>query len=222
VKFRRKSADPVEPGEALLDGDDASSAAGDEASGGEPTSGPFDADDLPDDGLQRIDLGALLVPAVAGLELQVQVDEASQRVQAVLLAGPEGAVELRAFAAPRGGDLWGEVRPRIAAEFAQRGGTASEREGRFGPELTCQVTVRTPDGRTGTQVSRIVGINGPRWLLRATFLGQPAQDPAGAEPWEQVVEHVAVRRGTHAMPVGEQLDLVLPTDARPLDPGAGA
>jgi hypothetical protein len=213
VKFRRKSADPVAPEEDLLDdGTDAGEGAA--GAGGPAVTGPYDADELPDDGLQRVDLGALLVPAVPGLELQVQVDEASQRVQSVLLAGPDGAVELRAFAAPRHGDLWTDVRPRIAADFAQRGGTASERDGRFGTELTCQVTVRAPDGRTGTQVSRVVGVNGPRWMLRATFLGRPAQDPAGAEPWEEVVEHVAVRRGTHAMPVGEQLELVLPAGAR--------
>ena len=43
------------------------------------------------------------------------------------------------FAAPRHGDLWSEVRPQIAAEVASRGGTATEREGRFGTELVCQV-----------------------------------------------------------------------------------
>ena len=37
----------------------------------------------------------------AGLELQLQVDEASGQVVAVVLAGEDGAVELRAFAAPR-------------------------------------------------------------------------------------------------------------------------
>ena len=77
-----------------------------------------------------------------------------------MLAGADGAVELRAFAAPRGGDLWDEIRPQIAAEYAQRGGTATEREGRYGTELHCQLTVRTDDGKTATQPSRVVGING--------------------------------------------------------------
>ena len=93
-----------------------------------------------------------------------------------MLASPEGALELRAFAAPRGGDLWSEVRPRIAADMAQHGGVATEREGRFGTELVCQLTVSRGDGTSGTQPSRIIGINGPRWMLRATLLGRPATD----------------------------------------------
>ena len=92
-----------------------------------------------------------------------------------MLAAQDGAVELRAFAAPRNGDLWSEVRPQIAAEFAQRGGTATEREGPFGTELLCQVAGRrSTTGGTGIQASRVVGINGPRWMLRATLLGRPA------------------------------------------------
>ena len=82
-------------------------------------------------------------------------------MQAVVLAGPDGALELRAFAAPRNGDLWSEVRPQIAADIARRGGTATEREGRFGTELVCQVPVQAPRRHApATQPSRIIGING--------------------------------------------------------------
>ena len=81
-------------------------------------------------------------------------------------------MELRAFSAPRNGDLWTDVRPQLAADMARRGGTATEREGRFGTELVCQLSVQTNDGKTAQQPSRIVGINGPRWMLRATFLGR--------------------------------------------------
>jgi len=71
------------------------------------------------------------------------------------------------------------------------------------------------DGATGTQTSRVIGINGPRWLLRATLLGDPARDPESAEAWEAAIAQVAVRRGAHAMPVGEQLPLSLPEGATP-------
>ena len=128
----------------------------------------------------------------------------------MVLAGPEGAVELRAFAAPRGGDLWADVRPQIAAEYAQRGGTATEREGRYGTEMFCQLTVRTEDGRTAAQPSRIIGVNGPRWMLRATLLGRPAIEPEAAGLWEDAIAAVVVRRGTVAMPVGAELPLTLP------------
>lgn len=178
------------------------------------TSGPYDADDLPDGEQERVDLGSLLIAPEAGRELRLQVDEASGVVQSVMLAGSDGALELRAFAAPRNGDLWSEARPQIASEVAGRGGTATEREGRWGPELVCRVQVRTPDGQTGTQESRIIGVNGPRWLLRATLLGKPATDVDGSGDWEDVLSRVAVRRGAQAMPVGEPLPVTMPPQAR--------
>ena len=110
-----------------------------------------------------------------GLELRLQVDEAAQTVAAVMLAGPESGLELRAFAAPRWDGIWDEVRKDIAAEAAKRGGTATELDGEFGTELKIVVPVQTPDGRKATQTSRIVGVDGPRWLLRGTFLGKSAQ-----------------------------------------------
>ncbi len=180
--------------------------------------GPYDADDLPDDGLERVDLGSLLIEPEQGRELRLQVDEASGSVQSVILAGADGAIELRAFAAPRNGDLWSEIRPQIAAELAQRGGTTTEREGRFGTELVCQVQVQQPEGGGAVQPSRIVGINGPRWLLRATFLGKPAVEVDGVEDWEETVTKVAVRRGGQAMPVGEPLPVTLPEHARRVPP----
>ena len=179
-----------------------------------PVSGPFDADDLPADGAERVDLGSLLIAPEPGRELRLQVDEASGTIQSVVLAAPDGAVELRAFAAPRNGDLWSEARPQIASEVASRGGTATERDGRWGPELVCRVQVRTPDGKTGTQESRVIGINGSRWMLRATLLGKPATDPDGAGDWEDVISQVAVQRGAHAMPVGEALPVTMPASAR--------
>ena len=230
MRLRRKAAQAAE--EQATAGTDASADAAevDEPTGAagldEPTDadrsqGPYDVDELPEDDVERVDLGALLVVPADDKELRVQVDEKSGSVRAVLLATDEGALELRAFAAPRNGDLWSEIRPQIAADAARRGGTATEREGRFGTELVCEVKATRADGAVGTQVSRVIGINGPRWLLRATFLGQPARDPEAAEEWEAAIASVAVRRGTHAMPVGEQLPLVLPEGARPKAVPAG-
>jgi hypothetical protein len=201
VRRRRKSEEPLE--EVLEDRVEDF-----------PVSGPFDADDLPADDGERVDLGSLLVLPEEGRELRLQVDEKSGVVQSVMLAGSDGALELRAFAAPRNGDLWSEARPQIASEVSSHGGTATEREGRWGPELVCRVQVRTPDGRTGTQESRIIGVNGPRWMLRATLLGRPATDPDGAGDWEDAISRVAVQRGAQAMPVGEALPVTMPPQAR--------
>ena len=208
MKFRRKSAGPgadeVETPE--------------EAAPAVPLVGPFDVDELPEDGVERVDLGSLLIAPEEDRELRLQVDETTGEVQSVMLASADGAVELRAFAAPRGGDLWSDVRPRIAADMAQHGGVATEREGRFGTELVCQLSVTRGDGTTGTQPSRIIGINGPRWMLRATLLGRPATDPDGSAAWEDTITRVAVRRGGAAMPVGDLLPVTLPANARRIEP----
>ncbi|WP_309649663.1 DUF3710 domain-containing protein [Nocardioides sp.] len=207
MKFRRKS-DVDTTTEAVEDATDEVSVP----------AGPFDAEELADDGIDRVDLGSLVLTPEPGRELRLQVDEASGNVQSVVLAGADGAVELRAFSAPRNGDLWADVRPQIAADMESRGGTATEREGRFGTELLCHIVIQQPDGTKGAQPSRIIGVNGSRWLLRATLLGRPAIDPESSAAWEETIAKVAVRRGAHAMPVGEALPVVMPENARRVEP----
>ena len=218
MKFRRRTQ--AEVGDPTPEAG-AAEEAGQGASEPAAPSGPYDAEALGDDGIERVDLGSLLIPPVEGAELRIQVDERTQQVQAVLLAGSDGALELRAFSAPRNGDLWSQVRPQLAADMARRGGTATEQEGRFGTELSCRLTVQSADGRTGEQPSRIVGINGSRWMLRATFLGKPALDAETASQWEDTLSAIAVRRGDHAMPVGDPLPVVLPEQARRVTPPGG-
>jgi len=179
-----------------------------------PTPGPHDADDIDlEDGVERLDLGGLLIAAAPGRELRLQVDEATQTVQSVLVAGTDGAVELKPFAAPRGGDLWSDIYPQIAADMRRRGGQVEEREGPHGIELVGSVPVDVGNGETREQPSRVVGVNGPRWLLRATFLGRPAVEPDSAGDWDDVLHAVVVRRGAQAMPVGDALPLRLPPNA---------
>lgn len=205
--FRRRSrSDPDEPQLADIEEQRADTSRTED--------GPWDSDSLPDDGLDRVDLGSLRVPPREGAELRLQVDENTGEVQSVMLAAEDGALELRAFAAPRNGDLWSEVRPQIAADVSRHGGTATEREGRWGTELVCQMQVVLPDGSQAMQPSRIIGVNGARWLLRGTFLGQPAVEPEQAQDWEDALAAVVVHRGSHAMPVGDALPLVLPDDAQ--------
>jgi hypothetical protein len=212
--FRRRSrSEPDEPDDSERAEGELSAESGQQPGG---TDGPWDSDSLPDDGVERVDLGSLRVPPREGAELRLQVDEATGAVQSVMLAAEEGALELRAFAAPRNGDLWSEIRPQIAADISRHGGTATEREGRWGTELVCQMQVVLPDGTQALQPSRIVGVNGTRWLLRGTFLGQPAVEPEQAQDWEDALASVVVHRGGHAMPVGDALPLALPDDAQRL------
>jgi hypothetical protein len=211
VRFGRKQdgKQTDEPG-----AEDTAAGEGTERSGLPAGTGPFDASEVDVEELECVDLGSLLVRPPGPLELQLQVDEDSGDVLAVVLVGEEGALELRAFAASRGGGAWDELRPRIAAEMARMGGTADEQQGSFGTELRCVLPVQTPEGGAATQSSRIVGHEGPTWLLRATLMGRPAVDEDAAGPWEETIRQVVVRRGREAMAPGAPLPLTLPPEAR--------
>lgn len=223
MKFRRKKAESSEvdsqgeQSDASTPQEQADGSArpgGERAGGGLGSEGPWDASEveLPDEDDTRVDLGSILVPRREGLELQLQVDQQTQQVVAVVLADKEGAVELRAFAAPRNGDIWDDVRQQIAAEVSRRGGTASEAAGPWGTELRVVLKVPTPEGQTVTQPSRVFGIPGPRWMLRATFFGLPALEPSETGPIERALRDVVVRRGSQPVAPGEALPLTVPSE----------
>lgn len=220
MKFRRSKFDQPEDA-SDLDTSDAPDPDDTEAQApvGGRASGPWDASEveIDEEDPNRIDLGGLVLTAREGVEVQMQVDEPSGQIMAVLLAGPEGAAELRPFAAPRNGDIWDDARRSIAAEVTQQGGTATEADGMFGKELHVMMTVQTPEGTNAQQPSRVIGIPGPRWMLRATLFGRPATDFTENGDIESAVRDVVVVRGNDPMPPGDPLPLVVPAHAHPLD-----
>jgi hypothetical protein len=187
---------------------------------GPRANGPWDASEvtIEDDDTTRVDLGSLLVTPHEGLEVQLQVEEATGAVAAVVLAGEEGAAELRAFAAPRNGDVWDDVRRTVTAEVAQLGGTATEREGVHGTELMVSLVVELEGGQRAQQISKVVGIPGPRWLLRATLFGRPAVEYQEDGDIERALRDVVVVRGGTPVPPGDPLPLTLPPNAQPAGP----
>jgi hypothetical protein len=157
-----------------------------------------------------------VITGMPGMELRLQVDEQSNEVQAVLLVLEDSALELRAFAAPKKAGIWADVRREIAAEATRMGGTASEAEGPFGTELVLVVPVEDPEnGQIFSQTSRVIGIDGPRWLLRGTVLGRAAVEPEAAPPMEDSLRNVVVVRGSEPMAPREALALRLPPGAQP-------
>ena len=216
---RKRATESSEPAEAeSADAGDAGADTGadDGRRSGSRSAGPWDSGevDLDAPGPERIDLGSLLVTGVEGVELRLQADQATGAVSAALLASGDGAVELRPFAAPKSGGLWDELRGEIAAEATRLGGTVDEEAGPYGPQLRLRVPAKGQGGRSGVQVSRVVAVEGPRWLLRATFVGTAAQDPAADASLEQALREVVVVRGEQAMRPREPLPLRLPPQAQ--------
>jgi hypothetical protein len=183
------------------------------------TSGPWDVADVPEDGLARVDLGALRLPAMSGMELRVDVNAQQQVVGASLRSG-DSLLSLSVFAAPRAGGLWDDVRAELARSASGQGASLREVEGPFGPELAGSVVVAGPaqPGESGTprpvrRAARFLGVDGPRWFLRGMLSGPAAADAEAAAALEEAFRAVVVVRGTAPMPVRDQLPLVLPPQA---------
>jgi hypothetical protein len=176
----------------------------------EPTTGPYDVLDAPDDDIARIDLGGLRIPASPGLDLRLDVDE-TQRVMSATLVNTSGQLQLGVYAAPRNEGIWDDVRAEIRDSLMSQGGGGKERDGgSFGTELVGTLKV---DG-TPTPV-RFIGVDGPRWFLRGMFVGDVATQAAKAAPFEKILRQIVVVRGTDPLPVREPVVLALPKEALP-------
>jgi hypothetical protein len=183
------------------------------------TNGPWDEADAPDDGLVRVDLGALRLPGMAGLELRVDVNAQQQVVGASLRSG-ESLLQLSVFAAPRAGGLWDDVRAELARGASGQGASLAEVEGPFGTELAGSVLMpgMAQPGQSGTpepvrRAARFLGVDGPRWFLRGMLTGPAAESREAAAALEEAFRAVVVVRGTQPMPVRDQLPLTLPPQA---------
>ncbi len=167
--------------------------------------GPYDVTEAPA-GIPQLDLGALKVPAVDDVEVRVQADNEG-KIQQIVLVHNDSALQLGVFAAPRSEGIWDEVRAEIRKQLFTDGVAAEDADGEWGVELRARV--RTPDGLTDI---RFVGIDGPRWLVRAVFQGPAAIDPEAAPPLLACLRNLVVDRGHEAMPVREPLPLHLPKE----------
>jgi Protein of unknown function (DUF3710) len=201
-------ADPeqerLEPDREPLDDPDASP----------PSAGPWDiSDDFPES--ERIDCGSLLIPVRDGFDVQINIAE-EQGAWVAVVHGESG-MQLQAFAAPRSGGLWDEVRHEIAANIAESGGSCTEREGPSGVELHANVPVGAEDDPAlagQPQPVRFLGFDGPRWFLRGVISGPAATARADGIPFDELFADVVVVRGDYPAPPREQLEIRLPEEAR--------
>ena len=195
---------------ALIDeklADDPEDAA---AAPGRPT-GPWDAEDAPDDEVQRIDLGALQIPVPDGTEVRVDVSPEGEVVAATMVQG-DNAMQINVFAAPKRSGIWSEVRTEIADALVQSGGSTEQVSGPYGTELRAQVPTEVPNQGTMLAPARFLGVDGPRWFLRALITGPAATDDSQAAGLEAALRDVVVARGSEAMAVRDPLPLHLPRD----------
>ena len=177
--------------------------------------GPWDiSEKQPGDDPAYVDLGPLLVRAQDGFSIQLPAEGGEGGpIASVVLVAEDSALELRAFAATRSGGLWDEVRDDLILEVTRLGGQSEQVDGLFGPELHVRVPVELPDGEEGFQPSRIVAVEGPRWMLRGTFLGEAGLNPTDEGLLMEAFRDVIVVRGNEARIAREALLLTLPENA---------
>ncbi|WP_273654538.1 DUF3710 domain-containing protein [Cellulomonas fimi] len=173
------------------------------------TTGPWDANEVADD-IPRVDLGAIRLPGLPGMELRMEIDKATNVVSAASVLLDGSSLQVQAFAAPRSEGIWDEIREEIAESVTSQGGSVDDIPGPFGRELLARLPVKTPEGRTGHRPARFIGADGPRWFLRGVITGKGAVEPAAAEALEQLFARIVVVRGTEARPPRDLLALRLP------------
>ncbi len=231
MKFGRRKRDEVEVAEAVVDDVEVADTTPevdiaidadadlDEVDEVAPTdkSAPGDrAENGPHDETEAnlvrpyVDLGGVKVLPREGLHLRLEVEEGSQRVVAVGLDFDESTLQVQPFAAPRSTGLWHEIRAQIADQIEQQGGTVTEVDGPFGPELRASVPVAAEGGVAGMRPARFVGVDGPRWFLRGVIAGKAAEQPDDASEIEDLFRSVVVVRGTTPMPPRDLIPLHMP------------
>lgn len=159
-----------------------------------------------------VDLGGVKVLPREGLQLRLEVEEATKRVVAVALDYVESTLQVQPFAAPRSSGLWHEIREQIAEQIRRQGGRIEEKQGPFGPELRAEVPAQGQQGGD-TRIARFIGVDGPRWFLRGVIAGKAAVDPEAAEQVEDLFRSIVVVRGTAPMPPRDLIPLQVPQGA---------
>lgn len=174
------------------------------------TKGPWDVtEDAPE--AERLDMGALRIPAVEGLSVRLEVDQDTDSVVAINLTLGESTVQLQAFAAPRTDGIWDDIRTELVEQVTKSRGEPEQIRGEFGQEVLAKLPAPNPDGSIGVRHVRFVGVDGPRWFVRAVFSGPASLVEQEAGPLEQLIRDMVVVRGEAAMPPRELLELTVPT-----------
>lgn len=168
--------------------------------------GPFDATELTGIG-ERLDAGALWLPIVPEAQIQFSTDESQENIIGVVYLIADSALQLQPFAAPKSSGIWEEVRLDMRTSVAKQGGSSTEVSGPFGTELNAMMPLA---GAQNFAPHRFLGIDGPRWLLRATLYGRAGADQTAAAPLLEILQNVAVYRGSEPIVPRSLLPLKLP------------
>lgn len=149
--------------------------------------GPWDSmdSDAPDTD-EYLDIGALMLPFLKGSELRLKANSQTGDVLGATITYGSSSLELEPFAAPKSLGLWDEVR----ADLLKANPSCKEVDGVFGKELTLPVKVKGKN-----LLTRVVGVDGPRWMLRGIFSGPAAKGGKEKDVLDGYLADLVVVRG---------------------------
>ena len=179
------------------------------------TQGPLEfSSDL--DTSSMLDLGAVFLPNIPGLEVHLDLDPRSGKGKSVSLHLNMTIAEVQIFAAAVNDDLWATMRDAISSGLRDQKVDCTVEMGRFGTEIHAVMPTVDLDGNAHVQPVRFVGVRGSRWLVRAVISGDGAlvveQPNADAGPdIDDVISQLVINRGEDPLPPGERLALRSPS-----------
>lgn len=165
-----------------------------------------------------LNLGAVLLPNIPGLEVHLDLDPRSGKGKSVSLHLNMTIAEVQVFAAASNEDLWAGMRDAIVAGLREQKVDCTVEMGRFGTEVHAVMPTVDLDGNAHVQPVRFVGARGSRWLVRAVISGDGAlpdaiQSDKDAIDIDEVISKLVINRGEEPLPPGERLELHSPVVA---------
>jgi len=160
-----------------------------------------------------LDLGAVFLPNIPGLEVHLDLDPRSGKGKSVSLHLNMTIAEVQIFAASVNEDLWATMRDSIASGLRDQKVDCTVEMGRFGTEIHAVMPTVDLDGNAHVQPVRFVGVRGSRWLVRAVISGDGALlggQPNAGPDIDEVISQLVINRGDEPIPPGERLALRSP------------
>ena len=150
------------------------------------------------------------------MQIQLQVDQATNQVQSALVMAEQSALEVALFAAPARTSMVRDITDDMTDSAVAAGGEVEISDGPFGPEIRRVIPVQGEDGEQAYHVSRTWFAQGPRWLLRGVLMGEAATEEGFDSPVAELLFeffcNVVVRRGNEPMVPGDLIPMSLPED----------
>lgn len=198
---------PVADSEAAVeaDGNDGAAVRPHDAIHGD--SGPFDGDsvdmdefDFSDFSAGVLNLGSMRIPMPKGSQVQLEMGETGPRM--IHIVTEHGRITPVAFAAPKVSGQWEDASAELLEGIRGQGMETRYEPGPWGREIV---------GIGPKATMRVIGIDGPRWMLRMTLAAPTEKADALAELGRELAARTFVYRGQDPILAGNSLPVAVPS-----------